>query len=238
MCSFSSAAAVAAAVMMFSSVFPAAAETEPGGAVPSPKKTEITAEQQENQKLKMNFEARTYIHVKIPMRDGVQLCADVYLPPDEGRYPVILTRSPYGATTSRNGGALDWIKRGFAFVSVDTRGRFHSEGDCNPSRDEKNDGYDTLEWIASQPWCDGNVGMVGGSYVAVTQLAAASSGHPVLKAVAPSAISSCISTATTTAGPFCFPSCPPGISGCVREERRPPYHPTGKHFSRNCPWRL
>lgn len=200
-------------------------------------KTEIkkTSGQQENQKLKMNFEARTYIHVKIPMRDGVQLCADVYLPPDEGRYPVILTRSPYGATTSRNGGALDWIKRGFAFVGVDTRGRFHSEGDCNPSRDEKNDGYDTLEWIASQPWCDGNVGMVGGSYVAVTQLAAASSGHPVLKAVAPSAISSCMFDCYYNGGALLLSFMPSWHIGMCSRGKTPPVPPDWKTLQQELP---
>lgn len=136
----------------------------------------------------MDCLAVNYIHVMVPMRDGVKLCADVYLPSAEGSYPVILSRSPYNATGARSG--LEWIKRGFAFVAVDTRGRTNSEGECDPGRDERNDGYDTLEWMANQPWCDGNVGMVGGSYPALTQFHAAMSGHPALKAIAPSAMSS------------------------------------------------
>ena len=138
--------------------------------------------------MEQEYQAVSFISQKIPMRDGVNLIADCYLPKLGGSFPVILCRSPYNATGGRNNGALEWTQRGFAYVGVDCRGRFKSEGVCVPSVNEINDGYDTLEWLANQPWCNGNVGMVGGSYVAITQLAAAASGHPALKAIAPSAI--------------------------------------------------
>jgi len=135
----------------------------------------------------MKAEYIYYHNVRIPMRDGVTLAADVYLPDEKGPFPVILNRSPYGGTQGLQ--YTGRLKDGYAVVWVDTRGRFLSEGVCSPWF-ELEDGYDTLEWLARQTWCDGNVGMVGGSYPGGTQLFAAASGHPALKAIAPSALSS------------------------------------------------
>jgi putative CocE/NonD family hydrolase len=99
--------------------------------------------------------------------------------------------SPYGATCGARGASgVAWAQRGFGFVSVDCRGRFGSEGEFALWAQMVPDAHDVLEWIVAQPWCDGNVGMVGGSYCAATQLAAACAGHPALKVAAPSAISS------------------------------------------------
>ncbi len=135
-----------------------------------------------------------YIHyhnVRIPMRDGITLAAAVYLPGNKpGPFPVILNRSPYGGTSGLQ--YTGQCSNGYAVVWVDCRGRFLSEGKCEPWQNEVNDGYDTLEWLAKQEWCDGNVCMQGGSYPGSTQLAAAASGHKVLKAIAPSAISDTI----------------------------------------------
>jgi putative CocE/NonD family hydrolase len=134
-------------------------------------------------------EARALFNVRIPMRDGIHLAADVYLPPAEGKgYPVIVSFSPYDATSGRSAGGMSWVNRGFAYVGADCRGRFKSEGDFEPWVNEVRDARDLLDWIAAQPWCDGNIGMVGGSYVAATQLAAVAGGHPALKAAAPSAM--------------------------------------------------
>ncbi|MCG3150466.1 MAG: Cocaine esterase [Verrucomicrobiae bacterium] len=136
-------------------------------------------------------EARVILGARIPMRDGVGLVGDVYLPPPEGRtWPVVLSMSPYDATSGRSVGGLAWVKREFAFVAVDCRGRFKSEGQFALWAELIPDAQDVLDWITAQPWCDGNIGMVGGSYCAATQLAAVCSRHPALKAAAPSAITS------------------------------------------------
>jgi len=131
----------------------------------------------------MKYSVRSYLDVRVPMRDGVELCAHVYLPAAEGAYPVLLTRTPYDALA--RGGELEWAGRGFAYVRQDVRGKFRSEGKWYPWLNEKNDGEDTLAWIAAQPWCDGNIVMYGGSYVSATQSAAAMSGHPALKCFTP-----------------------------------------------------
>jgi putative CocE/NonD family hydrolase len=126
--------------------------------------------------------------VVIPMRDGVHLYADVYLPKADGKYPVIMTRLPYG---KREYGSWSpvygrfWARRGYAFVVQDVRGKFKSEGAWNPFVNEVDDGYDTVEWISRQPWCDGNIGAVGESYMGYTCWAAGVSGHPKLRCIAP-----------------------------------------------------
>ena len=132
------------------------------------------------------------------MRDGITLAADLYLPDAPGPFPVYLSRSPYNAT----GGLKDTREcgEGFAVIWVDCRGRFLSEGVCTPTQDELDDGYDTLEWISRQTWCNGRVIMVGGSYPGLTQLLAAASGHPVLKGIAPSALSNSFYEAYYTNG--------------------------------------
>ncbi|MEI6166706.1 MAG: CocE/NonD family hydrolase [bacterium] len=123
------------------------------------------------------------------MRDGVKLTCNVYLPPDDARaYPVVLLLSPYDVTSGHLPAAMKWAGHGFAFVCADCRGRFKSGGNFTPWVNEQDDAYALLEWIQGQSWCDGNIGMVGGSYAGFTQLAAAASRHPALKAIAPSAI--------------------------------------------------
>ena len=124
-------------------------------------------------------------HVAVPMRDGVRLYADVYRPRREGRFPVIVTRTPYGV--QREGAHETLIKfaqRGYVAVMQDTRGRFESEGEWYPFR-EGNDGYDTVEWAARQPWSDGKVGMQGGSYLGNVQWRAAALAPPHLAAIFP-----------------------------------------------------
>ncbi len=136
-------------------------------------------------------EIATLINCRVPMRDGVTLSADVYLPGDKiGKpLPVYLSYSPYQATGSRNGIGLHAAREGFAGVCADVRGLCHSGGGFSPWNDQTvDDAWDLLEWISKQPWCDGHVAMVGGSYPGATQLACLRSGHPVLTAVAPSAV--------------------------------------------------
>src|SRR5207245_9069512 len=106
--------------------------------------------------------------VKMPMRDGVMLVADIYRPQAEGRFPVILQRTPYNRTLVPHTG-LVLASQGYVVVLQDVRGRFASEGEFYPFRNEANDGYDTVEWAAALPYADGKVGMFGGSYVGATQ---------------------------------------------------------------------
>lgn len=125
--------------------------------------------------------------VMVPMRDKVNLATDIYRPDGNGRHPVLVHRTPYGKSTAINVASrffnpLDAVLRGYVVVIQDVRGRFSSEGSWEPFANELNDGYDTVEWAASQPWADGQVGIYGGSYVGVTALHAAISAPPHLKA--------------------------------------------------------
>jgi len=138
----------------------------------------------------------TYEKVKVtknvaaPMRDGIKLYADIYRPDtdDAVSFPVVLTRLPYGKDEPYCAMVTQgkyWAKKGYVFVAQDVRGKYASEGTFEPIVNEANDGYDTLNWIASQPWCDGNIGMTGESYYGYTQWAVASLNHPNLKCIAP-----------------------------------------------------
>lgn len=134
----------------------------------------------------------------IPMktRDGITLYADVYRPDDREKHPAILTRSPYNKLFSGVSDylpAVDAAFAGYAYVVQDTRGRFASEGQFIPGGPEGPDGYDTVEWMASEPWCDGQVGMSGGSYLGRIQWQTALEAPPHLKAIAPQ---------ITTSGPL------------------------------------
>lgn len=134
--------------------------------------------------------------VMVPMRDGVRLATQVEIPAGaKGRMPVVLLRTPYGRTM---GGALGlfrgFIGNGYVFVSQDTRGRFDSEGENLPFLSDQDDGYDTVEWIAAQPWSDGRVGMIGASALGITGYQAAIAAPPhlecVLSVVAPANLQS------------------------------------------------
>src|SRR5580692_4188886 len=127
--------------------------------------------------------------VMIAMRDGVHLATDVYLPAGrQAPAPVVLVRTLYD-----KGSAFTFLprladvfnERGYAFVAQDVRGRGRSDGERRPLEHEVADGYDTLDWIARQPWSDGRAGMFGDSYLGFTSLAAAVSGHPALRAIVP-----------------------------------------------------
>jgi putative CocE/NonD family hydrolase len=119
------------------------------------------------------------------MRDGVILRADVYRLNIEDPLPVLLQRTPYGKGFANPAFALMAAERGYAVVIQDTRGRWASDGDGYPFVHEMDDGYDTIGWIARQPWADGQVGMFGGSYVGYTQWAAAVTQPPALKTIVP-----------------------------------------------------
>ncbi|MBM3948854.1 MAG: CocE/NonD family hydrolase [SAR202 cluster bacterium] len=133
---------------------------------------------------------RAQYNVKVPMRDGVRLSADIYFPREgEGPWPVILTRTPYDNMAPWvQGPAVFWPQHGYVYVAQDCRGRYDSEGEFYPFANEFKDGYDTVEWIGRQPWCDGNVGMSGPSYVGNVQWQAAVGGSRFLKTIIPEVI--------------------------------------------------
>jgi putative CocE/NonD family hydrolase len=123
----------------------------------------------------------------VPMRDGVILRADVWLPKAEGRFPTLVYRTPYGKQFA----AKEWttfdkaVAHGYAIVLEDVRGRYASDGEFVPYQNEGKDGYDTIEWAARQSWSDGNVGTFGLSYPGAVQWLAAVETPPHLKAMVP-----------------------------------------------------
>ena len=126
--------------------------------------------------------------VMVPMRDGVLLATDIYLPDTPAATPVILVRLPYdkcGRYTFMPSIAPLFTERSYVFVVQDVRGKFRSEGETIAFDNEIEDGYDTIDWIVTQPWCDGSVGMWGDSYYGFTQWAAVASEHPALRAIVP-----------------------------------------------------
>jgi putative CocE/NonD family hydrolase len=131
------------------------------------------------------FEVEVRTEVKVPMRDGVELSANIFLPKAEGRYPVILIRSPYGKGDEKNGDGLFYAGRGYVVVSQDCRGKGTSQGGWEPFVNERNDGRDTQKWLLDQPWCNGSIGTAGGSYVGFTQWISAPNAGEHLKAVFP-----------------------------------------------------
>ncbi len=129
-------------------------------------------------------------NIVVPMRDGVKLYADIYRPDRDGKFPVLVVRTPYGK--QRDGmheTKIQFAQRGYAVVIQDTRGRYESEGAWDPFRNEAQDGYDTVEWAARQPWSNGKVGMEGGSYLGNVQWQAAALTPPSLVAIFPAVAS-------------------------------------------------
>lgn len=128
-------------------------------------------------------ETRVLRDVRIEMRDGVKLAADVYLPGGGAeRRPTLIARTPYNRAGLRRD--AEWFaQHGFAFMAVDVRGRFGSEGPFYPFVNEGPDGYDTIEWAARQEWSNGKVGTYGASYLAWDQYRAALENPPHLVAM-------------------------------------------------------
>ena len=123
--------------------------------------------------------------VPVPMRDGVILRANVFRPETDGEFPGLLLRTPYGKPTS---GQERYVRAGYAVVTMDSRGRYASEGDYVPFTVEhtgdSEDGYDSVEWLAEQPFCNGKVGTFGASYNAWMQWMLARTRPPHLVAMA------------------------------------------------------
>lgn len=145
-----------------------------------------------------NLEMDSDYDVSVPMRDGVELRADIYRPATPGRYPVLVSASPYPRQIQNLGAPLGFIEagasdffvpRGYVHVIANIRGTGGSGGTFGFfDGQERRDMYDLVEWAAEQPWSDGNVGMVGISYFAMTQLEAAVEQPPHLKAIFPVAV--------------------------------------------------
>src|SRR5439155_26280021 len=126
-------------------------------------------------------------NVAVKMRDGITLRADILLPSAEGKFPVLVYRTPYGKDRAPS----EWttfhkaVARGYIVVIQDVRGRYQSEGEFVPYQNEGRDGYDTIEWAAAQPWCNGTVGTFGLSYPGAVQWLAAVENPPHAKAIVP-----------------------------------------------------
>lgn len=148
-------------------------------------------------------------NVMVPMRDGVKLATDLWLPESDKPTPALLVRLPY----SKDGypaAEIDYVtgpnifrllEEGYAIVYQDCRGTGASEGDFEPVVNEADDGVDTIAWLCEQPWCDGSIGTFGHSYLGITQWAAASQAPQGLKAIVP---------AVSSADPYQFPWYSPG----------------------------
>jgi uncharacterized protein len=160
--------------------------------------------------------------VVVPMRDGTKLLADVHRPNAEGTFPALIAASPYPRQIQDLGapmgfveaGASDfWVPRGYVHVIVNLRGTGGSEGTFGFfDRQERLDMHDVVEWAAEQPWCDGNVGMIGISYFAMTQLEAAVERPPHLKAIFPVAVSTDLFEASQHHGLFNATFCTPFLA--------------------------
>lgn len=132
------------------------------------------------------YKVRTIFGKSIPMRDGINLSTDIILPVGKGPFPTLLTRTPYGNHDPLRLALKYWMaERGFAFAFQDCRGRHDSEGQWEPFRSEREDAFDTLFWLSKQDFCNGNIGMLGGSYEGYCCWMASPNHHPALKAIAP-----------------------------------------------------
>src|SRR5919106_1505646 len=132
--------------------------------------------------------------VSVQMRDGVILHADVYRPAAYGRFPVLVSRTPYNIQLCPTGWepAIYFARRGYVYVFQDVRGRHSSDGRWEPFRVDEQDGYDTIEWAARQPWSNGMVAMQGSSYLGQSQWRAAQAAPPSLVTIFPSLASTSI----------------------------------------------
>ena len=133
--------------------------------------------------------AFTAIGVRIPMRDGASLHAAVWRPRGHTE-PVsaVMELTPYGVDHLNEDGVF-WAAEGFAYVAIDVRGRGNSDGDFVPFLRDASDGYDAVEWIAAQDWCDGKVALHGGSYTGINQYLILAAAPPSLKAITPDSTS-------------------------------------------------
>jgi predicted acyl esterase len=135
-------------------------------------------------------------NIYVEMRDGVKLAVDIYSPESGGRYPALLSMAPYIKEIQQHppqfshsieaGATGFFVPKGYVHVIAQTRGSGLSQGQWNfLDTKEQQDGYDLVEWMAQQPWCDGNVGMIGDSYWGWIQYLVAAQRPPHLRCIAP-----------------------------------------------------
>jgi uncharacterized protein len=132
--------------------------------------------------------------IMVPMRDGARMATDIYRPKNvSGKVPIVFVRTPYNFNfwDVRNGAPadmtaqLDAVKRGYAYVGMNERGHFFSEGKYDILGSPRTDGYDAIKWMSSQPWANGKVGLIGCSSTAEWQMAVAAMSPPGLGAIIP-----------------------------------------------------
>ena len=131
--------------------------------------------------------------VMMPMRDGIRLATDIYRPKTEEKVPIIFSRTPYNFNSWGDGKqrtrtaerALDAVKRGYAYVVQNERGRYYSEGEWDILGVPLTDGYDAFTWMKEQPWSNGKIGTIGCSSTAEWQMAVAALDHPSHAAMVP-----------------------------------------------------
>ncbi len=127
------------------------------------------------------------LYQQIPMRDGIHLSANMYLPAgDKASYPVILIYTPYVNDEAVERG-MYFAENGYVFITLDLRGRGNSEGTYQPFEKDGEDGYDAITWISEQTWCNGNIGMMGGSYRGMVQWMTLKNTPKALKTIVPTA---------------------------------------------------
>lgn len=182
------------------------------------------------------------VNTAVEMRDGTLLLADVHRPTGTGRFPALIAASPYPRQIQDLGapmgfieaGVTDfWVSRGYVHVIANVRGTGGSGGEFSFfDAQERRDMYDLVEWVAAQSWCDGNVGMIGISYFAMTQLEAAVEQPPHLKAIFPVAVTTDLYEAASHHGLFSSSFVTPflAMTGLTSER--------GDDFWRNVPMRL
>src|SRR5436190_1255282 len=130
----------------------------------------------------------TEVGVPVAMPDGTTLLADIHRPDSRDPAPVLLMRTPYGRSMALGNQFFEghrFVREGYAVVVQDVRGRFDSDGEFYPFRNEAADGVETIGWAAHQPWSSGRVGMIGASYVGTTQWLPAAEDPSGLAAIAP-----------------------------------------------------
>lgn len=136
------------------------------------------------------YEIAASTNAMVVMRDGVRLATDIYRPAIGGKavdakFPAILTRTPYNKDESALALARMFVPFGYVLVIQDVRGRYRSEGHWRAIRDDPNDGFDTAQWMGSQPWSNQTIGTIGSSYGGATQHALAIANAPYVKAMIP-----------------------------------------------------
>lgn len=127
------------------------------------------------------------LYEEVPMRDGINLSANIYMPESTDKsYPVILIYTPY-VNDEASDRAMYFAKKDYVFISLDLRGRGNSEGEYRPFEKDGQDGYDAVNWISKQPWCNGSIGMMGGSYRGMVQWMTLKNRPEALKTIVPTA---------------------------------------------------